>query len=159
MPHKDTILAYTDGSCHNATNSRGGYGVYITWNGKQKRIAGGRYDRTTNNRMELMAVIAALRAVRAKRGFRVHIVSDSQYVVGAINEGWVFDWEESDFLGKKNADLWREFLREYRRFRPEDLTFSWTRGHVGEPGNEEADRLAALGGSRETILIDEGSGL
>jgi ribonuclease HI len=160
----EKIVIYCDGSCLNPRGDRtygikGGYGVFISWRGKVKRIAGGRFDYTSNNRMELMAMITSLKEIKKKRGYKIEIISDSKYVIDSIIEGWVFSWEEMNFIGKKNEDLWREFLAEYRKFRKKDLTFTWTRGHVGTIGNEEADRLAGIGANKEKITIDYGSGL
>lgn len=93
---------------------------------------------TTNNRMELMAVIVGLEAL-LRPGSEVTVYSDSAYVVNAVAKGWVFDWERKQFAKKANPDLWQRFLQVYRRHR---VRFVWIKGHAGHPENERCDRLA-----------------
>ena len=98
---------------------------------------------TTNNRMELLAVIAGLEAIRWQNA-EVTVISDSQYVVKAVREGWLFNWEKKGFAKAKNADLWMRFLKVYRKHR---VTFRWIKGHTGHPENERCDALAVAAGA------------
>ena len=100
-------------------------------------LSGG-FSLTTNNRMELLAVIKGLEAIRWKNA-EVHVVSDSSYVVNAVNKGWLFNWERKGFAKVKNPDLWQRFLPLYRSHR---VSFHWIKGHAGHPENERCDRLA-----------------
>lgn len=127
---------FTDGAA-SGNPGPGGYGIILQAGKKYKEISGG-FRRTTNNRMELMATIAALQALK-RTNLDVHIYSDSKYVVDAVNKGWLFGWEKKDFKGKKNVDLWREFLVYYRQFKP---TLHWVKGHNNHPQNERCDILA-----------------
>ena len=110
--------------------------------GKTKELSGG-YARTTNNRMELMAVIVGLEAVKWDNA-DIRVVSDSSYVVNSVSKGWLFNWEKKGFAKAKNPDLWMRFLKVYRRHR---VTFSWIKGHAGHPENERCDALAVAAGA------------
>ena len=103
----------------------------------------GGYARTTNNRMELMAVIVGLEAVKWDNA-DIRVVSDSSYVVNSVSKGWLFNWERKGFAKAKNPDLWMRFLKVYRRHR---VTFSWIKGHAGHPENERCDALAVAAGA------------
>jgi ribonuclease HI len=127
---------FTDGAA-SGNPGPGGYGIILQAGSKYKELSQG-FKRTTNNRMELMATIVALRALRRK-DLDVHIYSDSKYVVDAINKGWLFNWEKKAFKGKKNVDLWRDFLVYYREFKP---SMHWVKGHNDHPQNERCDTLA-----------------
>src|SRR5215470_4337545 len=119
---KDQLIIYTDGSSR-GNPGPGGYGTILMWNGHAKELSGG-YRRTTNNRMELMAVIAGLEAL-TKEGIKVTIYSDSQYVVKAVEQGWLKNWIATDFKGgKKNKDLWLHFNELAKKFK---LRFVWVR--------------------------------
>jgi len=102
--------------------------------------------------MELLAVIEALKALR-KNNLQVSIYSDSKYVVDAINKGWVFNWEKKGFNGKKNPDLWKDFLIQYRKIKP---SFHWVKGHNNHPQNERCDELAVSAASSGNLIVDEG---
>lgn len=154
---KGKLVIYTDGSCHNASNNRGGYGIYMKWGEWEQKISGGSFKNTTNNRMELLAVIVALESIHP--GFKTEIISDSQYVINSINKRWMYNWQRSGFKGRKNADLWERLIDVMENFKDTDITFTWTRGHVGTLGNEIADRLAGEGGAKEETIIDLGSGI
>ena len=133
----DKILIYTDGSSR-GNPGPGGFGAILMWAGKTKEIHEA-YRKTTNNRMELMAVIQALEAVKTTK-YPVEVYSDSKYVIDSIEKGWVFNWvKKPDFGGKKNEDLWRRFLKSYDNF---NITFHWVKGHNGHPENERCDHLA-----------------
>lgn len=135
------IYLYTDGSS-SGNPGPGGYGVVLKCAGRVKEISGG-FALTTNNRMELMAVIVGLEAIRWSNA-EVHVYSDSSYVVKAINEGWLFGWEKKGFAKTRNTDLWLRFLPLYRRHR---VSFHWIKGHAGHPENERCDSLAVAAGA------------
>ena len=107
---------------------------------------------TTNNRMELLAVIVALEALK-RDGTECWVVSDSKYVIDAVQKGWVFNWEKKGYKGKKNPDLWQRFLKVYRRHK---VRFDWVKGHAGNPMNERADHLAVTAYQQPGLLVDEG---
>lgn len=135
------IFLYTDGAS-SGNPGPGGYGAVLKCGNLVKELSGG-YACTTNNRMELLAVIKGLEAIKWP-GATVHVVSDSSYVVKAVNEGWIFNWEKKGFAKTKNTDLWIRFLRIYRCHR---VTFSWIKGHAGHPENERCDALAVAAGA------------
>lgn len=151
------IIIYTDGAA-SGNPGRGGYGVVLLSGRYRKELSAG-YKYTTNNRMELMAVIAGLEALKSP-GNDVTVYSDSRYVVDAVEKGWVFQWERKDFKAKKNPDLWRRFLTVYRKH---NVRFVWVKGHAGTPENERCDALAvaasASGNLREDTGYDPGDGL
>lgn len=130
------ITLYTDGAAkHNP--GQGGYAAILTCQNTSKEICGA-YKKTTNNRMELMAIIRGLEAI--KKAFQnIHIYSDSKYVVDAVGKGWLVRWQKNGFKGKKNADLWRRFLQAYQKH---TVTLNWIKGHAGHPNNERCDELA-----------------
>ena len=134
----DTIEIYTDGSSL-GNPGPGGYGIVLKWNGARKTASKG-FNRTTNNRMELLAVIVALRMLNEFAiGKQIIIYSDSKYVIDAVEKGWVFNWVKKNFLNKANADLWRRFLNIYPKY---NVTLKWVKGHSGVPENEICDQLA-----------------
>ena len=108
----------------------GGYGVVLKCAGHEKEMSGG-FARTTNNRMELLAVIKGLEAIKW-RNAEVEVYSDSSYVVKAVNEGWLLNWERKGWKKVKNPDLWKRFLNVYRMHR---VAFHWLKGHNGHPGS------------------------
>ncbi|MEM8968197.1 MAG: ribonuclease HI [Bacteroidota bacterium] len=144
------ITIYTDGSSR-GNPGRGGYGTVMLYKGHRKELTEG-YRLTTNNRMELLAVIVGLEALK-KPGMVVEIYSDSQYVVDAVNKGWVWNWQKKAFKGKKIADLWQRFIPAYRKH---DVTFRWIKGHSGIPENERCDELAVSSADGGKLLIDQG---
>ncbi|MBK8500164.1 MAG: ribonuclease HI [Flavobacteriales bacterium] len=129
-------MLYTDGAA-SGNPGPGGYGVVLE-SGKHRKELWGGYRRTTNNRMELLAVIVGLESLK-RPGTHVTVVSDSKYVIDAVEQGWLFDWEKKGFAKKKNPDLWRRLLVAYRKH---IVRFQWIRGHNGHPQNELCDRLA-----------------
>jgi ribonuclease HI len=142
---------YTDGASR-GNPGPGGYGVILIWGGQRKEISAG-YRLTTNNRMELMAVIAGLEALK-KDNLDIVIFSDSQYVVKAIEEGWLKNWIATDFKGgKKNKDLWLRFSTLAGNNR---LKFVWVRGHADNPFNNRCDELATEAADGRNLLVDEG---
>lgn len=149
---KETIHIYTDGSSR-GNPGPGGYGIIMEQKATKriKEFSEG-FRMTTNNRMELLAVIEAIRKLK-KVGLDVTIYTDSKYVSDAVEKKWVFDWEKKNFKKKKNADLWREFLRLYPNHK---IKFSWIKGHSNHPQNERCDHLAVTASKKEALLIDKG---
>lgn len=135
------IYLYTDGSS-SGNPGPGGYGVILRCGSLEKEMSGG-FSCTTNNRMELLAVITGLEAIRWQHA-KVEVFSDSSYVVKAVNEGWLAGWERKGWKKVKNPDLWQRFLAVYRLH---DVSFHWVRGHAGHPENERCDRLAVNAGA------------
>ena len=145
------IIIYTDGSAR-GNPGRGGYGAIMQWGKITKELSGG-FSHTTNNRMELMAVIVSLEALK-KSGHSVVIYSDSQYVVKAINEGWLKTWIKNNFKGgKKNKDLW---LRYHELAKAHQIKFIWVKGHSSNELNNRCDELATQAADGEGLQIDEG---
>ncbi len=136
------IQLYTDGSSR-GNPGPGGYGVVLKCGTHYKELSEG-FEETTNNRMELLAVIVGLEAIKRENA-EVIVYSDSTYVVKAINEGWVFGWEKKNFDKKANPDLWIRFLQIYRKHR---VRFVWIKGHAGHPENERCDALAVAAASK-----------
>jgi ribonuclease HI len=142
---------YTDGASR-GNPGPGGYGAILFWGGHKKELSQG-YKRTTNNRMELMAVIAGLRALK-REGLRITIYSDSQYVVKAWEQGWLKNWIATNFKGgKKNKDLWLQF---YELAKKNTVRFVWVRGHADNPYNNRCDELATTAADGGNLLVDEG---
>jgi ribonuclease HI len=130
------IEIFTDGSSKGNPGA-GGYGIVMRYGEKEKEYSEG-FRRTTNNRMELLAVIRALEKLK-RYDIPVIVYSDSKYVIDSIDKGWVFNWVKTGFRGKKNADLWRRYLDLHSKF---DIEYSWVKGHAGHPENERCDVLA-----------------
>jgi ribonuclease HI len=148
---QDPIIMYTDGSSR-GNPGRGGYGTLLIWKGHVRELSAG-YQKTTNNRMELMAVIAGLEALK-KPGMKVEIYSDSQYVVKSVEQGWLKNWIATDFRGgKKNRDLWLQFADLARHHH---IRFHWVKGHASNPHNNRCDELATLAADGQLLLEDEG---
>ena len=133
---QDKIEIFTDGSAKN-NPGRGGYGIVMRYGDKEKEYSKG-FRRTTNNRMELLAVIDALSKIK-RYDIPVVVYSDSKYVIDSISKGWVFNWVKTGFKGKKNEDLWRRYLEQHSKF---DIEWKWVKGHAGHPENERCDELA-----------------
>ena len=144
------ITMYTDGASR-GNPGRGGYGTILMHRQHRKELSAG-YRMTTNNRMELLAVIVGLEAIK-KPGSEVKVYSDSQYVVDAVNKGWVWTWQRKGFKGKKNPDLWRRFITIYQQH---DVKMHWIKGHSGIPENERCDELAVDSADGYDLLVDEG---
>lgn len=144
------ITLYTDGAAK-GNPGPGGYGTVLIFGKHRKELSEG-FRLTTNNRMELMAVIAGLEALKTNE-YPVTIYSDSKYVVDAINKGWLANWVKKGFKGKKNIDLWQRFLPLQKRFK---LHFKWVKGHAGIPENERCDELAVQSAEGANLQADEG---
>ncbi|MDD3459350.1 MAG: ribonuclease HI [Weeksellaceae bacterium] len=147
------IIAYTDGSSL-GNPGPGGYAVVLFDTEKKvKRELTEGFRNTTNNRMELLAVIVALERLK-KKPTEITIYTDSKYVHDAVEKKWVFGWEKKGFRGKKNPDLWMRFLRIYRQHK---VRLQWVKGHAGNPMNERADELAVAAANNVSGLkVDEG---
>lgn len=143
------IFIYTDGSAR-GNPGPGGYGVVLEAQGKRRELSEG-FRLTTNNRMELLAAIMGLKSLKSD-GHEVHIVSDSKYVVDAINKRWLFSWIKKGFKDKKNVDLWKMMIPELNRHQP---TFHWVKGHNSHPQNERCDTLAVEASKQEQLKVDE----
>lgn len=141
---------YTDGAAK-GNPGRGGYGVVLLSGKHRKEISEG-FVKTTNNRMELMAVIVGLETLKIV-GSEVHVFSDSKYVVDAIDKKWVYGWEKKNFKDKKNVDLWKRFLEISKSF---DLKMHWVKGHAGNPLNERCDELAVAAAESGNLKVDSG---
>jgi len=142
---------YSDGASR-GNPGRGGYGTILIWKGHEKEFSGG-FKRTTNNRMELMAVIAGLEALK-KEGLNLHIYSDSQYVVNSVEKGWLKNWISNNFRGgKKNKDLWLRYADLAEKHR---IKFHWVKGHASNTHNNRCDELATTAADSNTLPEDEG---
>ena len=143
------IKIYTDGSSR-GNPGPGGYGIVMLYKDIRKEISQG-YKLTTNNRMELTAVIIALKSVKNKK-IPIELYSDSKYVVESIEKGWIWEWEKKNFKNKLNIDLWKEFILLYKMF---DVKFKWVKGHSGDIENERCDELANEA-QKEDLIEDAG---
>jgi len=143
------INIYTDGAAK-GNPGPGGYGVVMEYKGKKKELSEG-FRLTTNNRMELLAVIVGLESIK-KTGWEVKVISDSKYVVDAVKKGWLSNWVKSNFKNKKNVDLWKRFLEVYYKHK---VQFEWIKGHAGHPENERCDQLAVEAAQNFDLKIDK----
>jgi len=144
------ITIYTDGAAR-GNPGKGGYGT-VLMSGKHRKELSQGYKHTTNNRMELLAVIVGLEALK-NEGSSVTIYSDSKYVVDAIEKKWVFGWEKKGFKDKKNPDLWKRLLRVYPKH---IIKLIWIKGHSNIKENERCDQLAVEASFKDNLLEDEG---
>lgn len=144
------LIIYTDGAAR-GNPGPGGYGIVLKWGSTIKELSQG-YRMTTNNRMELLAVIVALQSLK-RDGVNVIIYTDSSYVVNSVEKGWVFGWVKTGFKGKKNADLWKQFLQVYKKH---TVKFQWVKGHANNAGNNRCDELATMAADSREWLVDEG---
>lgn len=146
------VHVYTDGAAR-GNPGPGGYGIVMEWVGKpyKKEFSKG-FKHTTNNRMELLAVIDALKKLK-KPGVSVLVFTDSKYVVDSVKKGWVFGWEKKAFKDRKNADLWKDLLVEYRKHK---VDFKWIRGHNNHVQNERCDTLAVEASKQKRLPVDKG---
>ena len=144
------VIIYTDGAAKGNPGS-GGYGIVMLSGIYRKEISEG-FLHTTNNRMELLAVIVALETLKNK-DTNVTVYSDSKYVVDAVEKRWVFGWEKTSFNKKKNPDLWLRFLKIYRSH---TVKFIWIKGHANNKENERCDVLAVKASMGRNLKVDEG---
>ncbi|HOO98456.1 MAG TPA: ribonuclease HI [Bacteroidales bacterium] len=146
----DEITIYTDGAA-SGNPGPGGYGIVLKSGPHRLELSSG-FRLTTNNRMELLAVIKGLEALK-KPGSRVVVYTDSKYVADAVEKGWLFQWESKGFRKKKNPDLWIRFLKIYRMH---DVRFVWIKGHNNDPENELCDKLAVEASKGKNLPEDSG---
>lgn len=144
------IIIYTDGAAR-GNPGPGGYGVVMLSGVYRKELSQG-YNHTTNNRMELMAAVAGLEALKVKL-CKVTIYTDSKYVADSVEKRWVFNWVKTDFKGKKNSDLWKRFLIAYKQHQ---VKFIWVKGHASIPENERCDQLAVQASFEPNLPDDTG---
>ena len=144
----EQIVIYTDGAA-SGNPGPGGFGVVLKAGARRKELMAG-FRLTTNNRMELLAVIIGLEALKMP-GLQVTVYSDSRYVVDSVEKGWVFGWEKKGFQGKKNPDLWKRFLAVYRQHH---VRFVWVKGHADVPENERCDQLAVQAYKGQNLQVD-----
>ncbi|BAV94520.1 ribonuclease HI [Ichthyobacterium seriolicida] len=144
------VNVYTDGAAK-GNPGVGGFGIIMELEGSNhsKELYEG-YSMTTNNRMELLAVIVALEELK-KEGTEVVVYTDSKYVVDSVVKKWVFNWEKIEFKGRKNSDLWKRFLLAYRK---QKVQFKWIKGHNNHPKNERCDELASLATKKNELKTD-----
>lgn len=143
------IRIYTDGAAQ-GNPGPGGYGTILKYGGHEKELSEG-FRLTTNNRMELLAVIKGLEAIK-KEGLPVTIYSDSKYVVDSIEKGWIWNWEKKkDFAKKANPDLWKQYILLHHKFKPK---FVWIKGHAGHIENERCDQLAVAAAEGSHLKVD-----
>ncbi len=149
---RKSVTIHTDGACL-GNPGPGGYGAVLDYDGTRRELSGG-FRLTTNNRMELLAAIKALEAL--KEPCRVTLHSDSKYVVDAVEQGWARRWQANDWMRNKkeaaiNPDLWERLLQQTGRH---DVTFRWVRGHAGNVENERCDRLAVEAANGDDLEAD-----
>ena len=146
------IHLYTDGAAR-GNPGPGGYGIVLEWPEKnyRKEFSEG-FKHTTNNRMELLAVIEGLKKLN-ESPLKVKVYTDSKYVADAFVKNWVFGWEKKEFKNRKNTDLWIALLKEYRKH---EVSFHWVKGHNNHPQNERCDRLAVEASHSNQLKVDIG---
>ena len=144
------IYLYTDGSSR-GNPGPGGYGIVLVCGNLRREMSEG-FALTTNNRMELLAVIRGLRAIKWT-GAQVHVVSDSSYVVNAINKGWIRSWQQRGFAKVKNVDLWLQLIPLLNMH---SVVFHWIKGHAGHPENERCDQMAVAAALGANLSEDSG---
>ena len=144
-----SIIIYTDGSAK-GNPGNGGYGIVMISGDHRRELQQG-FRLTTNNRMELLAVIIALESVK-KENSVITIYSDSKYVIDSVEKKWVFGWEKKNFNKKKNPDLWIRFLKIYRK---QEVSFIWVKGHANNKENERCDTLAVQAADGKNLLTDQ----
>lgn len=147
MPAEITV--YTDGAAR-GNPGPGGYGI-VLMSGKHRKELSEGFRKTTNNRMELLAVIVALETLKHENS-KVEIYTDSKYVADAVEKGWLFSWEKKQFKKKKNPDLWIRFLKVYRKH---NVKFHWVKGHSNNKENERCDKLAVDASYKSELKIDK----
>jgi ribonuclease HI len=144
------IRIYTDGAAQ-GNPGPGGFGTILKFGAHEKELSQG-FRLTTNNRMELLAVIVGLEAIK-KNDLPVMIFSDSKYVVDSVEKGWLWNWEKKNFKDKANVDLWLRYIPLHRKLKPR---FTWIKGHAGHPENERCDQLAVNAANGTHLPADIG---
>jgi len=143
------ITIYTDGAAK-GNPGPGGFGTVLLFNQHRKELSEG-FRLTTNNRMELLAVIRGLEELKVQ-GIPVTIYSDSKYVVDSVEKGWIWSWQKKGFKDKKNVDLWKKYIPLHMKYKPK---FIWVKGHAGNPLNERCDQLAVAASEEKNLKADE----
>jgi ribonuclease HI len=143
------IEIFTDGAAQ-GNPGPGGYGAILRYGNHEKELSGG-FRLTTNNRMELLAVIVALESIK-KNGIPIRVTTDSQYVANAISKGWLWNWEKKNFKDKANVDLWRRYIPLHKKLNPKLI---WVKGHAGHAENERCDQLAVEAANGANLPRDE----
>lgn len=143
------ITIYTDGAAK-GNPGPGGFGTVLLFNQHRKELSEG-FRLTTNNRMELLAVIRGLEELKVQ-GIPVSIYSDSKYVVDSVEKGWIWSWQKKGFKDKKNVDLWKKYIPLHMKYKPK---FIWVKGHAGNPMNELCDQLAVAASEGKNLKVDE----
>lgn len=149
MIQEDCIEIYTDGAAK-GNPGPGGFGTILRFKAKEKEFSQG-FRRTTNNRMELLALVVGLEALKSDQ-YPIKIYSDSKYVVDSISQGWVFGWQKKGFKDKKNPDLWQRYLKLHAKFKK--IEIFWIKGHNGHPENERCDVLAVNAAESKNLIVD-----
>ena len=149
MEKSPKITIYTDGAAR-GNPGPGGYGIVLISGEHRKELSQG-FKKTTNNRMELLAVIIALETLKIE-GSEVTVYTDSKYVADAVNNKWLFEWEKKRFKKKKNSDLWKRFLKIYIKHK---VNICWIKGHSEIKENEVCDKLAVEASYKSYLLEDE----
>lgn len=144
------ITIYTDGAAK-GNPGNGGYGTVLLFKDLRKELSEG-FRLTTNNRMELLAVIKGLEALKVD-GIPVTIYSDSKYVIDSVQKGWVWNWQKKGFKDKKNVDLWKRYIPLHLKYKP---VFRWVKGHAGNRENERCDQLAVAAAESPSLPADTG---
>jgi ribonuclease HI len=144
------IQIFTDGAAK-GNPGPGGYGAILKFGAHSKELSEG-FRLTTNNRMELLAVIRALQELKSS-SYAIQIYSDSKYVVDAVEKGWIWNWQKKGFKDKKNPDLWQMYIPLHQQFKPK---FIWIKGHNGHPDNERCDQLAVAAAEGNRLQVDQG---
>lgn len=144
------LKIFTDGAAR-GNPGPGGYGAVLIWGDHRKEFSAG-YKLTTNNRMELMAVIVAISAL-TREGLDIDVYTDSKYVCDAVEKGWLWGWIKKGFKDKKNPDLWIQFAQLYKKH---NIKLHWVKGHAGHKENERCDQLATKAADNDATRIDEG---
>ena len=144
------VEIYTDGSSR-GNPGPGGYGIVMIYGKNRKQLSQG-FKLTTNNRMELMAIIVALESLKSNK-YKVHIFSDSKYVIDSITKGWLYKWNRNNFKGKKNKDLWLKYLKVSGEYK---IRYTWVKGHAGNAENERCDTLAVEAAEVGPWEVDDG---
>ncbi|GCC50181.1 ribonuclease HI [Chryseotalea sanaruensis] len=144
------IRIYTDGAAQ-GNPGPGGFGTILKFGAHEKELSQG-FRLTTNNRMELLAVITGLEAIK-KNDLPVMIFSDSKYVVDSVEKGWLWNWEKKNFKDKANVDLWLRYIPLHKKLKPR---FTWIKGHAGHPENERCDQLAVNAANGTHLPADIG---
>ncbi len=151
MEQNKQLVIYTDGASRGNPGT-GGYGAILIWGNVKKELSAG-YRLTTNNRMELMAVVAALKSL-TKKNILINIYTDSQYVLNPVEKKWLDGWIKTGFKGgKKNKDLWMEYYYLAKNYL---IKFNWVKGHAENFYNNRCDELATTAADSKNLLVDEG---